>query len=576
VPVLRFGRIFDCVTDAERRKLAEVQTIFRKAFPDSTGYADKIPDLIARRAALGFDIALLTAEDERDRVLGFALAFHFPSIQYAYLDYIATDPDVRTRGLGGALYEALREHLGRKGARGLFMDVPPDDPAKVSDPARVPLNKNRLRFYERYGALPIVGTQYDLVPEGERYDPPHLVFDPLGRSAPLARADARKTVRAILTRKYGWDPEHPYVARVVESFRDDPIRLRPPRYVTAERSPEPEHGRLRPLKVLVAEKHEIHHVREVGYVERPVRVEAVLRGLEGLPVERRPVRHYGEEAIRAVHDPDFVSYLGAACSKLDPAEPIYPYVFPLRRPERKPRDLPTRAGYYCIDTFTPLTPNAYPAARAAVDCALSGADLLLRGEQLVYALCRPPGHHAERRVYGGFCYFNNAAIAAERLASRGKVALLDIDFHHGNGSQDIFYKRADVLVISIHGHPSDAYPYFSGFADERGEGEGVGFNINYPLPDGVDDDRYLDVLGRALVAVRAFRPTWLVVSLGFDIMRGDPTGAFTVTPPGMRRIGEAIGRLGEPTLVVQEGGYSRRNLTAGARTFFTGLARAWF
>ena len=307
-----------------------------------------------------------------------------------------------------------------------------------------------------------------------------------------------------------------------------------------------------------------------------MRVDAILRGLAGLVLDRVPVTPCDEQPIRAVHDDDYVTYLATVCEGLEPGKAVYPYVFPVRRPDQKPRDLATRAGYYCIDTFTPLSRSAYAAARAAVDCAVTAADLVSRGDQLVYALCRPPGHHAERRVYGGFCYFNNAAVAAHRLSARGRVALVDIDFHHGNGSQDIFYHRDDVLVVSLHGHPSYAFPYFSGFEDERGHGAGLGFNRNYPLPEGVDDAQYLEALEQALRDVRAFRPSWLVVSLGVDVMRGDPTGSFVLTTHGMRRIGQALGRVGVPTLVVQEGGYSLRNLARGPRAFFLGLSRAWF
>ncbi len=522
-------------------------------------------------------MVLLTVEDVNDRVLAFAFVHHYPDLRYAYLDFIATSPSANRRGLGSALYEALREYLVRKGTHGLFMDVPPGDPKLVGDPARLPANRRRLAFYERFGALPIAGTRYEEHPGiGEPYDPPHLVYDPLGRGLPLPRADARKVVRAILTRKYGWEPEHPYVRMVVQSFRDDPVAFRPRRYVKVETSPLAEHGRLQPLKICVPEHHEIHHVREHGYVERPARVAAILSGLENLPLEVRPVRRAGQEPIRAVHDPDFVDYLDAMTAKLKERETLYPYVFPIRRPEKKPKDRAMRAGYYCIDTFTPLSRTAYQAARAAVDCVVSAAEILRSGERHVYALCRPPGHHAERRVFGGFCYFNNAAIAAHRLSSEGRVALLDIDFHHGNGSQDIFYERDDVLVLSIHGHPNYAYPYFSGFADEKGAGRGLNLNRNYPLPEGAGDDRYLAALEEALGQVRRFRPWALVVSLGFDILEGDPTGAFRVTPKGVARAGEMIGRAGFPVLAVQEGGYSVRNLRRGARAFFTGLARGWY
>ncbi|MCA8888669.1 MAG: histone deacetylase family protein, partial [Parvularculaceae bacterium] len=176
--------------------------------------------------------------------------------------------------------------------------------------------------------------------------------------------------------------------------------------------------------------------------------------------------------------------------------------------------------------------------------------------------------------FGGFCYFNNAAIAAHFLASRGKVAMLDIDHHHGNGAQDIFYERADVLTASIHGHPISCYPFYAGFADETGVGAGKGFNHNFPLHPGVDDAGYLTVLKSALKQVRAFKPRYLIICLGLDIMKGDPTGDMFITVDGMRAIGAEIGGLGMPTLVIQEGGYNLSNLRRGVRAFISGLASA--
>ncbi|MEO5588965.1 MAG: histone deacetylase family protein, partial [Gemmatimonadaceae bacterium] len=212
-------------------------------------------------------------------------------------------------------------------------------------------------------------------------------------------------------------------------------------------------------------------------------------------------------------------------------------------------------------------------ARAAVDCALTGADLLRNGEHLAYAICRPPGHHAERSVYGGFCYFNNAAIAAQALCNEGRVAILDIDFHHGNGTQDIFIERPDILTLSIHGDPSYAYPYFAGFADETGEGAGEGFNYNYPLDEGIGDDEYLRALDVALKRIIEFDPKYFVLSMGLDIAKGDPTGAWVISPDGLERIGGAIAGLGIPTLAVQEGGYDIRVLGRNARRFLQGLQR---
>ena len=308
-------------------------------------------------------------------------------------------------------------------------------------------------------------------------------------------------------------------------------------------------------------------------MERPARVDVILKALDALPdVERLPVRNFGEGPIRAVHDADFVNYLRNICQDLPKGESVYPYVFPIRRTDRPPHDRSMRAGYYCIDTFTPLSRDAYKAARAAVNVALSGASAVLSGEPLVYSLCRPPGHHAERDTYGGFCYFCNGAIAAQYLAKTlGKVAILDVDYHHGNGAQDIFYERSDILTVSIHGHPSFAYPYFSGFADEKGEGEGHGFNVNMPLPEHVNDARYLEELDEALQIVRVFKPEALVVSLGLDIAKADPTGTWSLTPDGLFEVGHRIGGLKLPTLLVQEGGYNIRSLGRNAASMLSGV-----
>ncbi|HET7585545.1 MAG TPA: histone deacetylase family protein [Gemmatimonadaceae bacterium] len=578
---IRFVHVFDAANDA--RRLEQVQRIFRSYFGQVYGaYADRIPELLQRDRADRRTV-LITAERPGGPVLAFALAFHYPQLGTSLLDFIVVDPTVRQRGVGGALYEALREYLARTGSSALYLEVRPDDPELEPDPARRRENRARIRFYERYGARVIAGTAYEQKRPGRTEGEPYLMFDPLGDARQPAADEVRAMMEALLYDKYGYSRDDPYPRGIIASVLEDPASLQPPRAPArngaAQQDAAPVAPRVpitravsRPLKVLIPPQHALHHVRERGYVERPVRVARIVEALRTLDaVEIVDGRRFGEEPILAVHDPDFVRYLEAVCSTLPADRAVYPYVFPIRFPDRKPVDEEVQAGYYCIDTFTPLTYNAYIAARAAADCALSGAELVRAGEHLVYAICRPPGHHAERRVYGGFCYFNNAAVAANVLSTDGRVAVLDVDFHHGNGTQDIFYERADVLTISIHGDPGYAYPYFAGFADERGAGAGEGYNHNFPLPENVTDEQYLATLDRACRLIVDFSPRSVVVSLGLDIAKGDPTGAWLVTPDGFMRIGAALAGLGLPTLVVQEGGYDTRVIGRNARAFLNGL-----
>ena len=326
------------------------------------------------------------------------------------------------------------------------------------------------------------------------------------------------------------------------------------------------------IAFVVNEGHALHDVHDRGYVESPARITAILRGVphRGLFTKLEP-RHFSDRIIKEVHDSRFVNYLKRTCGAVEPGRSIYPYVIPIRNANRPPRDLFLRAGYYAIDTFTPLNRNAYHAARGAVDCALTAARSLLQGYRLAYALVRPPGHHAERRAFGGFCYFNSTAIAAQYLSAQGRVAVLDVDYHHGNGTQEIFYERSDVLTISIHGHPRFAYPYFTGFADERGRGAGVGYNLNLPLPERVTGDEYRQALTRALRRLKRFDPHFLVVALGLDPAKDDPTGSWSLQAKDFAANGHMIGSVQVPTLVVQEGGYRLRTLGINARHFFLGL-----
>ena len=574
--MIRIRCILSAALARGRDSVAQAQELFRRTYPAESAYAAKIPDLLDRPFRHHFRAALLLSESARGKVTGFSLVLHFPEVNSSLLDFLVVDPEGRGAGVGAALYEATREYGRRIGSRGLYMEVLSDAPALNPDAGTLADNRRRMRFYESFGVRPIIGTDYEEPVDRPVGPPPSLLFDGLGRPGPLRRAEARAAVRLILQRKYSHIVGPDYIKRVVESFVDDPIRFRPARHggQVPEASQQVAVGRLeQAFAVICTDRQEIHHVADRGYVERPARVEAIRQAVEGtgLFTQIAP-RHFGEAAILAVHDRDFVSYLRRVCQHLTSRQPVYPYVFPIRRQDRPPRELAVRAGYYCIDTFTPLDRNAYLAARASVDAALTASEELLRGRPVVYAVCRPPGHHAGRRTFGGFCYFNNAAIAAQRLCAEGKTAVLDIDYHHGNGTQEIFYERSDVLTIPLHGHPNTAYPYFSGFADEKGAGAGAGCNRNFPLADGCGEGPYLKAMDEAGRLIVRFDPACLVVCLGLDTLRGDPTGSFGLAPGTLRKVGAALAALGKPTLVVQEGGYSLRNLRRGGQAFFLGMA----
>jgi acetoin utilization deacetylase AcuC-like enzyme/GNAT superfamily N-acetyltransferase len=576
--MFRIRRIFDDTVPLDRSQIEQVKRILLDRFP---GAPREDSDLLAERlrnpVKYRFRSILFVADAFQRIVKGFALVLHDRELGFLYLDYLATNAQRDGSGIGGALYTRVREEARALQAKGIFFECLPDERSQCPNEAYHRQNVARLRFYERFGARPIIGTKYEtpLNPGGQ--GAPHLVYDGLDSKRPLRRADARAIVRAILERKYQALCPPGYIRMVVDSFTDDPVRLREPRYVRQpEHSMAPGRAFLSPPIALVSNTgHDLHHVHSRGYVEAPVRIPAIQRQLEpsGL-FHRLEASSWGEKHITAVHDPDFYNYLKRVCTALPEKQSIYPYVFPIRNRARPPIELPIRAGYYCIDTFTPLNRNAFFAARSAVGCTLTAAEALLYGSRLAYSLVRPPGHHAERGAFGGFCYFNNTAIAANYLAGRGKVAVLDIDYHHGNGQQEIFYGRADVLTVSIHGHPRFAYPYFSGFAEETGEGPGSGFNLNIPLPEKVEGADYRKALARALERIRDFAPAFLVVALGLDTARGDPTGTWSLRKEDFRLNGRLIGELFLPTLVVQEGGYRTRTLGINARHFFEGLVES--
>lgn len=327
--------------------------------------------------------------------------------------------------------------------------------------------------------------------------------------------------------------------------------------------------------------------REIGCFESPARAIAIRDALlaDGGYELVAPAEH-GPDPIAAVHDLELIdlvehAWTDALADGHDPARCLLPDTFLLREYagrmplEQLPAERHHRLGAYCFDTATPIVAGTAAAARAAVDIGLTALDLVLEeGHRLAYGLCRPPGHHAGRNLIGGYCFYNNAAIVAQSLRDRGaeRVAILDVDFHHGNGTQQIFWDRDDVLYVSLHGDPRGIYPYYSGYAIERGADAGEGFTVNLPLAPGTDGEAYLSALSDGLAAIRDFDPDGpLIVSLGFDTYHADPICNLALRTPDYRRMGAAIGDLGLATVVLQEGGYAVEALGANAVAFLGGM-----
>ena len=314
--------------------------------------------------------------------------------------------------------------------------------------------------------------------------------------------------------------------------------------------------------------------------EIPERVDMLMEGVRriGGPVVAPPDIFGGTLAL--VHDRRYIQFLTTLWERWQrvpgAAETPTPNVFALGRaslpPVGYPESVVGQCGWHLGDGSCPITPRTWEAARASAATAAHGAKLVLEGERLAYALCRPPGHHAAADMAAGFCYFNNAAIAAALLTEAGRrTAILDIDVHHGNGTEAIFYDRADVLTVSIHAHPKRFYPFFWGYAEETGRGEGEGFNLNLPLERGTAITPYRAALEAALTRIADFAPDVLVLAAGLDIAVDDPFRGFAIATPEFEVIGRDIAQLGKPMLVVQEGGYPSPSLGPNLASLLKGL-----
>ncbi|MES2209506.1 MAG: histone deacetylase family protein [Chloroflexota bacterium] len=350
------------------------------------------------------------------------------------------------------------------------------------------------------------------------------------------------------------------------------------------------------MKVVYTPGHLAHDVTHETYLgiaipanevaERAERIRVALEADGGFELVESA--GHGLEPILAVHDEGLVRFVETAWTELRGqgvdrsflVADTYPVraMFEGMSDEaigrlREPVAIGGRTGYYGLDSSNPLVQGTWRAALGAVDVALTTADLIVEGgEQTAYGLCRPPGHHAARSMAGGYCFFNNAAIAAESITRRTgeQVAILDVDVHHGNGTQQIFWRRGDVLYASIHADPAHLYPFFLGYADETGEGPGAGANFNQPLPAGTDDVRYLEAIDRAVEAIGRTPGSIVVVSLGFDTFGQDPIGTFALTTAVYHEVGRRVAGLGRRLVILQEGGYHRPSLGDNARAWLRG------
>lgn len=338
-----------------------------------------------------------------------------------------------------------------------------------------------------------------------------------------------------------------------------------------------------------SELHKLQHGRNelmqgqlVPVFEMPKRAEIILNRVREVRLgDVIEPREFGLEPLLRVHKPNYIRFLQTAWeewSKLGRTHDALPYAWPVRHmnQEREPEQIDARLGFFSFDGGAPITPGTWKAVTSSANVALTAAEKVREGARAVFALCRPPGHHAAQDYMGGYCFLNNAAIAAQSFCDNGaeRVAILDVDYHHGNGTQAIFYDRADVLLASLHGDPKVEYPYYLGYTDEKGNGVGEGFNLNYPMPWGTEFAVWMEALEDACKHIQGYGPNVLVVSLGVDTFRGDPISQFRLESPDYLRVGERIAKLGLPALFVMEGGYTVEEIGTNAVNVLQGFEAA--
>jgi len=326
---------------------------------------------------------------------------------------------------------------------------------------------------------------------------------------------------------------------------------------------------------------EIFRGDKVPCFETPARGDYVIEALKKSGQEIRSEFLDSSPILPKVHTQRYLNFLKTAWDQwlaLDPAnskQQVFPSVWPVRglRDDKEPDNFVAKLGFYSMDNGTPLAAGTWEVVKASADAAFTAASLLIDHQQNSFCALRPPGHHADADFMGGYCFVNNAAVAAQTLRDKGckKVAILDVDYHHGNGTQSIFYQRDDVLVVNIHADPSYEYPFFLGNADEIGEGRGEGYNVNYPLPADCSSQDWFSALSKAKEKVNAYAPEALVVSLGLDTYVNDPLSKFNITSEDFIKMGSEIKSINLPTVIIMEGGYATAELGNNVVNFLQGF-----
>ena len=424
--MIRIRKILDDKSILNKNAISQIKEILKDQFElHEANDLEKLSTKLTNPLYYQARSTIFVIEGMKKNVKAFAMLLNLTDLYMCYLEWISTSIKELGIGLGGILYETIREECKLLKAKGLFLEVLPDTQDLCPYDVSIKQNQARVKFYERYGAKVILNENFKKKIVTKDNELIFLIYDSLDNpDSSISLKSMKKVVRAILERKYKGQCSPEYIQNVENSFKDDPVRFRDFQYV---KSPQkecktPYSKKLIPL--FVNREHQIYHIKEKGYVEAPARVNVIFKEIEKLKCfNEMPSKRLPEKLLLEVHTKEYIDYLKRVAKSVPDGEVYYPEMFPLRNRTRLPKDILIQSGYYCQDSFTPIHNNVYKAAIASAECAYTAALHLMSGHRIAYALCRPPGHHAEAGLFGGFCYINSAAIAAQYLSGFGKIEI---------------------------------------------------------------------------------------------------------------------------------------------------------